>query len=203
VLAQFTLHNWINFWKDANLFWRVADPVTNIRFRLQAHTVLGSQSCYFLFNFMSVLQQREVDSNPQFRENFCSRFKVWVTPMLLQLTLKTVQLAFSKVGLHHFYQVTELREYQLSVTTPLHIFKVETFPPRCDIKWLSLQTKYITGYRTGGSAPLSPRIATRPDRPTQTIQHSSNVHILYTPVSSSFQDNFPPIFCMYLPLHPS
>jgi len=47
---------------------------------------------------------------------------------------RTVQLACPKLVLHHFYQVNEHLDYQLSVKTPLYVFKVETFPPRCNMK---------------------------------------------------------------------
>ena len=42
--------------------------------------------------------------------------------------------------------MTELLVCQLSVRTPLRIFNIETFPQRCSIKWLSLQTKKLCSY---------------------------------------------------------
>jgi hypothetical protein len=135
---------------------------------------------------MSVLQQRDVDSNPQLREHFCSSFEVWVTPMLLNLTFKTVQLAFSKLGLRYFYQVTELLDYQLSVTTPLCIFKVETFPPRSDIEWRSCKLKKCLVREFGISEPLSPHCH-RHDTPAQQCppHFKFESSILYVTVFSS------------------
>lgn len=84
--------------------------------------------------------------------------------MLRQVTLKKLSNLLSGAQVTSFLPSdwTSI-DCQLSVTTSLRILKVETFPPRCNIKWLLLQTNNGLVKGPEGSTSLTQNTAAEPE----------------------------------------